>query len=90
LVTYHANPAQLAHDRANSKSEIRISKQSENPNAEKIQISGVQIAFFRVFRFYVVVSDCLMSGCGLGTSFEIRISRRREKGRSKTAPLRRT
>jgi hypothetical protein len=32
-------------------------KQSENPNTEKIQTSGVQIVFSRVFRFYVVVSD---------------------------------
>jgi hypothetical protein len=31
--------------------------------------------FFSHFPFFVV-SDCLMSACGLGTSFEIRISRR--------------
>jgi hypothetical protein len=42
---------------------------------KKIQTSGVQTASFRAFRFHVV-SDCLMSACGLGTSFEIRISRR--------------
>jgi hypothetical protein len=54
LVAYPGNPAQNAQDYLNSKSETRISKQSENSNADKIQTSGVQTDFFRTFRFYVV------------------------------------
>jgi hypothetical protein len=76
LVTYPAEPAQSAQDFRNPKSEVRNPKQVKNSNAEISKRSKGPVFFFGCFDFSSIVSDCLMSACGLGTGFEIRVSRR--------------
>jgi len=60
----------------NPKSEVQNPKQVKNTNTEIFKRSEGPIFFFGCFDFSSIVSDCLMSVCGLGTGFEIRISRR--------------
>jgi len=75
LVTYPENPAQSAQDFRNPKSEVRNPKQVRNSNAEIFKRPEGPVLFFGCFDFSSIVSDCLMSACGLGTGFEIRVSR---------------
>jgi hypothetical protein len=66
LATYTGNPAQNAQDYSNSKSETRISKQSENPNVEKFKpsASGLLLFVFSALSLFRI------------SDFEIRVSRR--------------
>jgi hypothetical protein len=75
LVTYPLNPTQNAQDFRNPKSEVRNPKQVRNSNAKIFKRPEGPVLFFGCFDFSSIVSDCLMSACGLGTGFEIRVSR---------------